>query len=147
MSQENNDTNQFSNQIKQANEVLGKECKVACSDAGYSKVDNLKEIDDKDIKVIVPTSKQASRGQEEKDIYRCPEGNILKLSGYYKANNCNQYRMINRKICHACKHFGVCTNNKNGRTIKRLVNEKLKGKFEQLYKSDYPELKQKTLFV
>ncbi len=55
--QENNDTNQFTNQIDQANEVLGKECKVACSDAGYSKVDNLKEIDDKDIKVIVPTSK------------------------------------------------------------------------------------------
>jgi hypothetical protein len=88
--QENNDTNQFSNQINQANEVLGKECKVACSDAGYSKVDDLKEIDDKDIKVIVPTSKQASREQEEnpfvkerflydeeKDIYKCPEGNNL----------------------------------------------------------------------
>jgi hypothetical protein len=30
----------------------------------------------------------------------------------------------------------VCTTNKNGRTIKRLVNEKLKEKFEQLYKSD-----------
>jgi transposase len=87
--QENNDTNQFSNQIKQANEVLGKECKVACSNAGYSKVDNLKEIDDKDIKVIVPTANQVSRGQEEdlfgkerflydeeKDIYECPEGNI-----------------------------------------------------------------------
>ena len=30
----------------------------------------------------------------------------------------------------------MCTTNKNGRTIKRLVNEKLKEKFEQLYKSD-----------
>jgi transposase len=147
--QENNDTNQFSNQIKQANEVLGKECKVACSDAGYSKVDNLKEIDDKDIKVIVPTSKQASREpennpfgkerflyDEEMDIYKCPEGNILRLSGYDKAKNCNQYKMTNRKICQQCKHFGVCTNNKNGRTIKRLVNEKLKERIEQLYKSD-----------
>ncbi len=147
--QENNDTNQFSNQIKQANENLGKECKIACSDAGYSKVDNLKDIDDKEIKVIVPTSKQASREQkenpfgkemflydEEKDIYECPEGNILRLSGYYKAKNCNQYRMVNRKICIQCKHFGVCTINKYGRTVQRFVNEKLKEKFENLYKSD-----------
>ncbi len=58
--QENNDTNQFSNQIKQANENLGKECKVACSDAGYSKVDNLKDIDDKEIKVIVVPRKYSS---------------------------------------------------------------------------------------
>jgi len=147
--QENNDTNQFSNQIDQANEVLGKECKVACSDAGYSKVDNLKEIDDNDIKVIVPTSKQVSRKQEEnpfgkesflydegKDIYKCPEGNILRLGSYDKAKNCNQYKMVNLKICQECKHFDVCTTSKNGRTIKRLVNEKLKEKFEQLYKSD-----------
>lgn len=147
--QENNDTNQFSNQISQANEILGKDCKVACSDAGYSKVDNLKEIDDKEIKVIVPTSKQASRVQkgnpfgkeqfsydEENDIYECPEGNILKSGGYYKAKNCNEYRMTNRKVCQECKHFGLCTTNKNGRTIQRLVNEKLKEKLEQLYKSD-----------
>lgn len=147
--QENNDTNQFSNQIDQANEVLGKECKVACSDAGYSKVDNLKEIDGKKIKVIVPTSKQASREQEqnlfgkerflydeERDIYKCPEGNILKLGGYDKAKNCNRYQMANRMICQECKHFGVCTTGKNGRTVKRLVNEKLKEKIEQLYKSN-----------
>ncbi len=70
------------------------------------------------------------------DIYECPEGNIIRLSGYDKAKNCNQYKMENRKICQECKHFGVCTNNKNGRTIKRLVNEKLKEKFEQLYNSD-----------
>ncbi len=147
--QENNDTNQFSNQIKQANEALGKECTVACADAGYSKVDNMKEIDDKEIKVIVPTSKQASRVQkenpfgkeqfsydEEKDIYECPEGNTLRLSGHDKAKNCNQYRMVNRKICSQCKHFGVCTTNKYGRTVKRFVNEKLKEKFEKLYQSD-----------
>jgi transposase len=78
--QENNDTNQFSHQTNQANKVLGKECKVACSDAGYSKVDNLRKIDDKDIKVIVPTSKQASREQEEnlfgKEKVELPFGHI-----------------------------------------------------------------------
>lgn len=129
--------------------MLGKECRIACADAGYSKVDNVKEIDSKEIKVIVPTSKQASRVQkenpfgkeqfsydEEKDIYECPEGNILKLGGYYKAKNCNQYRITNRKVCRECKHFGVCTTNKDGRTIHRLVNEKLKEKLEQLYQSD-----------
>lgn len=44
--------------------------------------------------------------------------------------------MINREVCKQCKYFVVCTNNKNGRTIKKLANEKLKEKFEQLYKSD-----------
>ncbi len=51
--QENNDTNQFFNQIKQANEVLVKECTVACADAGYSKVDNMKEIDEMKPKVSI----------------------------------------------------------------------------------------------
>ncbi len=83
--QEDFDINQFSHQIKQANELLGKECKIACSDASYSKIDNLKEIDNKVIKVIVPTSEQASNEQEEnpfgkerffstwRRIYECPE--------------------------------------------------------------------------
>ena len=47
-----------------------------------------------------------------------------------------RYNMVNRLICQECKHFGVCTASKNGRTVKRLVNEKLKEKFEQLYKSN-----------
>ncbi len=44
--------------------------------------------------------------------------------------------MANRKICQECKHFGACTTSKNGMMKKKLVNKKLKEKFEQLYKGN-----------
>ena len=38
--------NQFSTQIEQAVDTLGKSCKTAVADAGYSDVDNIKETID-----------------------------------------------------------------------------------------------------
>ena len=38
---ENHDYHQFSEQIDQANEVLGKQCETACADAGYADINSL----------------------------------------------------------------------------------------------------------
>ena len=58
---ENNDLNQFAQQIKKANETLEKKCDVACADSGYANTDELQKIDEQEIKVIVPSQRQASR--------------------------------------------------------------------------------------
>ncbi len=62
---ENNDINQFSNQINQAQETLGKQCEAAVGDSGYHYVDVLKEIGDQGVKVIVPSQKQAAENSKD----------------------------------------------------------------------------------
>jgi len=58
---ENNDLSQFANQIDQANNTLGKKCETACADSGYADTDELEKIDKEEIKVIVPSQRQASK--------------------------------------------------------------------------------------
>ncbi len=56
---QNNDSQQFAEQITKANEAIGKKCKSACADAGYANTDELQKISDQNIKVIVPSQRQA----------------------------------------------------------------------------------------
>ena len=78
------DANQFARQIGQANEVLERPCEVACADAGFANTEELEKIDDQDIRVIVPSQRQALHEGEkpfskseftydsDKDCYYCP---------------------------------------------------------------------------
>lgn len=142
-----NDSNQFSVQIEQANEVIEHKCNNACSDAGYSSIDDLKKIDDQGINVIVPSQKQAHgtksklfdkehfKYDRDKDCYICPCGHILQYSFFDKFKKHRIYQIIDKSICLTCKHFGSCTKSViNGRKIRRLLNEDIKLKLEQKYK-------------
>ena len=142
---ENNDLHQFAGQIEQANEVLGKKCKTACADAGYSSVDNLEKIDRQGIKVVVPSSRQAQKKQNvdpfdksnfeydsANDYYICPEGHVLKCSYTNNVKKANVYR--GGSACRQCQHFGRCTTNQSrGRGISRLLNAELQEKLETQY--------------
>lgn len=145
---ENNDLNQFANQINQANEILEKKCTVACADSGYSTTSELEKIDSQEIKVVVPSQRQASdkevkdfdkenfKYDEENDCYICPEGEKLINKKINKEENNKVYRITNAAICKSCKHFGVCTKSKDGRTIHRLLNEEARLRFERQYKEE-----------
>lgn len=146
---ESTDHNQFSEQIENANKNLGKNCKTAVADAGYSKVENLSKTSDKGIDVIVPSNKQAlhipTNNPFDKDKfiydkkdnqYKCPEGSFLKLKKYRKDKEGHVYQVAHSKQCLNCKHFGKCTTNKRGREIHRKNNEELKIKFENRYSED-----------
>lgn len=142
---ENNDLHQFTDQIEQANEVLGKKCKTACADAGYSSVDDLEKIDRQGIKVVVPSSRQAQKKQNVdpfdksnfeydsvNDCYICPEGHVLKCSYTNNVKKANVYR--GGATCRQCQHFGRCTiNQSRGRGISRLLNAELQEKLEKQY--------------
>lgn len=140
-----NDRNQFARQIDQANGLMETSCKVACADAGYADTDELEKIDQKGITVIVPSQRQALHDEEgpfskphftfnkELNCYFCPEGHPLPYRRIEKKKNTLQYRIKNKKLCHACQHYGQCTQAKDGRTIARLHNEEVKLKLEAQY--------------
>ena len=141
---DNHDYHQFSEQVNQANEVLGKRCETACADAGYADANSLAMADKQGIKVIVPSQRQASKkgvGEFDKsrfkydsqnDVYICPDGKVLRFYGINKIRRVRNYAA--GIICQDCKHFGRCTKSKrDGRKISRLFKEDLREKLEKLY--------------
>lgn len=144
---ENTDSKQFAQQIKQANEILGAPCKNACADSGYADTDILVEIDKEQIQVIVPSVQQASKKKpgefhkinfqfnEEKNWYTCPTGNILQFHRSSKNKKRDIYKIDTAHICVRCQHFGLCTKDRNGRTVVRYWNETLRNKFEAQYQT------------
>lgn len=142
---ESTDIKQFANQMNHAQENLGKPCQSACGDAGYANTDELKKMDDQKITVVVPTKKQAHdtpikpfdkarfRYDADRDCYVCPQGHMLPYSHFYKNKQHRVYQIKKPSWCTTCPHFGVCTQSKSGRRIKRLVNEETKLKLEAQY--------------
>jgi len=141
---ENNDTNQFANQINEANKTLGKKCDTACADSGYSSTDELEKIDSQDIKVIVPSQRQASKKEPGtfdkehfqydsiKDYYACPEGHILRYS-HTESSKTKVYLISKKSFCTECQYFGKCTKSRRGRTIRTLLNDRVRKRLEAQY--------------
>jgi len=140
---ENNDLNQFASQINKANETLGKKCKTACADSGYASTEELEKIDKQGIKVIVPSQRQARKGEphefakerftydSKNDSYICPKGHKLI---FYCLNEKNKAYMISdKRICFSCPHYGTCTRSKTGRMVTRLLKEEIRQKLEAQY--------------
>lgn len=139
------DIDQFARQIDQANEQMGKKCDTACADAGYAHTSELEKIEEQEIKVVVPSQRQALHEEEgpfskhhftydaDKDCYICPEGHLLSHNYTDKKTGKRHYQITNRKMCQQCQHYGQCTKAKKGRKIVRLKNEEAKQRFEALY--------------
>ena len=142
---ENSDSNQFAVQVGHANEILEGKCKTACADAGYADTEELKKVDAQNIKVIVPSQRQASQKDfgpfdkerfkydAKKDSYICPEGNMLT---YNRSNNHHKvkiYTIPKSGVCKRCRCFGICTKSENGREINRLFDEETRQKMEAQY--------------
>jgi len=134
---ESNDLKQLAAQIYGAEAELGRECKVACGDAGYWDIGEIAKVESDLRKVVVPSKTQAS-GKEigpfeksrftydaDSDCYLCPEGHRLIFRRFKEKNQQREYRIDKRGNCRHCPHFGICTNSKQGRTITRHVFEEV----------------------
>src|SRR4030042_2908675 len=152
---ETRDVNQVARQIEQAHEVLEEPCKAGCADGGYADTEELQKIDEQQIKVVVPSQRQAVheeegpfskshfRYEQEQDCYWCPEGHRLGYGGADKDNGKRHYLITDRKICHRCVHYGECTRAKKGRKIIRLPLEEVKERLE----SQYEEASSQEIYV
>ena len=141
---ENNDLHQFAKQVEQAKETLQKKPQAACADSGYSDIDQLEEVDNRGIKVVVPSIRQASDkelGPFDKsnfkydyasDSYTCPAGKILK---YHRTNRVKEHKeyWADGGICKKCPNFGLCTKCHRGRKVTRMLKEELRQKLELQY--------------
>lgn len=139
------DINQFAMQIDNANEQLEKKCDTACADAGYAHTAELEKIEKQEIKVIVPSQRQALHEEEgpfskhhftydtKQDCYICPEGHLLRYQCTDKDTGKRHYLIAEANRCRQCQHYGQCTKAKKGRKIVRLPNEEAKQRFEALY--------------
>lgn len=145
---ESNDCNQFSSQIEQAVDTLGKQCQVAVADAGYWN-ESLKETVTKQIDVIVPSQRQALhkpaddpfskdkfKYDPDNNQYFCPEGKRLRFSHYSTRKGHYLYRIEKASLCHECPYYGVCTKSQRGRSIIRLKEEDLRERLEMRYASE-----------
>lgn len=141
---ENNDLHQFSEQVEQASETLGKKPRTACADSGYSDINELEKVDRQDIKVVVPSARQAAEKEPEpfdrcnfkyghdSDSYICPAGKILKCRRTNIDRRRKEY-MADAAVCKKCVNFGLCTNSHSGRKVTRLLKEELVQKLEKQY--------------
>jgi transposase len=146
------DFHQFARQIDQANEVLEKPCRVACGDAGYTDIEELRKIDAQGIKVVVPSRRQAShkpqkplgkrafRYDEGKDCYYCPQGYRLEYMAKEKSKNRKRYKIVESNLCVTCVHFGQCTTDVRGRRMTRLFREELRERFETQYEEEASQM-------
>jgi transposase len=101
---------------------------VAVGDSKYGTVDNIVALFAENILPFMPRANYRSsdklytadmfRYNAEQDVYYCPEEQILKKVGQYKANRSYVYEGIT-KICKACPVRQACTTNKRGRRIHR----------------------------
>lgn len=144
-----NDMNELSDQIKNAEQALGKSASNVCADSGYSSVDDIKPLLDQGKTVIVPNNKQAQRNPKENpfdkyaftyhpetNTYTCPAGQELHRGTKKNRKNKVEYKITKPSVCKACEHFGTCTSAKLGRKIYRLVNEDAKDELAKSYDSE-----------
>jgi len=141
---ENNDLHQFAGQIGQAVETLEKKPQAACADSGFSDIDELEKVDKQGIKVVVPSTRQASdkdvgpfdksnfKYDTQNDSYICPTGQIL---NYYRTEFEKERKeyLPNAGVCQTCVNFGLCTTSKRGRKVTRMLKEELRQKLECQY--------------
>jgi transposase len=140
-----NDMGQMSEQIEQAQEVIGHAPQIAVADAGYSDMSDLKRLDEQNIHLIVPNKEQVNTKQigqfdkrnftydVEKDRYICPLGHTLRFVQVIQRTHNRLYTIQKGSFCLNCQHFGKCTNSKSGRKLERTPEEELKRKLEQSY--------------
>jgi hypothetical protein len=141
----NNDLGQFSIQINQAQEVLGKTPEIAVADSGFADTTDLEKIDKQGIQVIVPSQRLAStklidefdkdnfRYDKSNDCYICPQGEKLNYHRLILKDERKEYAIEDKGTCLSCQWYKQCTPSKTGRTISRLLAEELRERLEQEY--------------
>jgi transposase len=136
-----NDKQQLLPMVEQTEQNTDACIDILSADCGYSTAKNLHKLKSHNIDAYIPddTYQSRSRGKEVSafdkdhfiydetpDVYRCPEGKIVKFwhSRHYETGDYRVYRCVE---CTGCQHFGQCTTSKTGRTIWRpFVDEKIK---------------------
>jgi hypothetical protein len=128
------DREQLAEMAIKAKEALGVKELEVIADMGYSDAGEIKRCEDQGITAYV-AQPQTSINQKkglypkrdftylpERDCYLCPAGAELgfRFASHEKGRNIKYYA---RSACQSCQMTQLCTTNKGGRRISRLVSE------------------------
>ena len=115
-----------------AKQELGKPCQGGVRGCGYADTEELKKIDGQEIKVVVPSQRQALHSQEEKpfsksqfrydaekDRYVCPQGKELSYVGTDHKNGKKDYRISEPGIYQSCE-LGAVYHDQSGEEDRAL---------------------------
>lgn len=124
---------------------------INLADTGYYKTDDLLSLNSNNVKALVPKPKTTSSSgnadfsksafiyDNKKDIYICPNNQILTFSRNSKETRnglTNYYKIYSCKSCINCPFLDKCTKSYNGRSIKRNINEDKILQIDNEYKKD-----------
>jgi transposase len=86
--------------------------------------------------------KEMFKYDDEKNVYICPAGKILKKRRFNKKRKTTEY-LANMEECKGCKYRKECTNSRRGRTIQRYHKEEylIQGKKDAASKKCKDDLK------
>jgi len=140
-----------------AKEELAAEELSVVADAAYFSQSDLKRCEEENITTYIPVpsfgnpkegtrfSRDVFQYDQQRDIYICPQGQELKLTSTTQRNN-KQINYYETSACHGCPIRKQCTTSKNGRRIKRWVDEAVTDRLKQRLR-DEPEMipKRKTI--
>jgi transposase len=132
---QSNDGGLFSEQVQGAQETLGMTCQIACADAGFGGSEDLKKTLEQGVDVVVPVVRHSDfrdhfTYDRQRNVYRCPEGHLLRYVGDHQALRHHIYWMSDASICNRCPRFGSCTKSIQGRRIARPFAEEVREHLE-----------------
>jgi hypothetical protein len=106
---------------------------IAVGDSKYGTIDNIVGLFREGILPFTPRAEfqantpfypqDAFQYDPQRDVYLCPQGQIMTRQGQYKANRSYVYR-AKAAVCKACPVRSACTTSKRGRTIHRSFFQK-----------------------
>jgi transposase len=105
--------------------------KRVVADAACGTIENIHAVEDTGIATFTPLREWDSSSSgyypnsaftydPEQDVYVCPQGELLRFRGMDYPNNSKQYR-ARASVCQACPVRQECTNNQQGRLIRRSL--------------------------
>lgn len=144
--------------IKGVEENTGKGVKIVAADTGYYETSVVKELMGSGIKCIVPKQPSQEKDKEnfiynkKKDLYRCSEGEELRLIGKKKGRENIYLRYAAKKVsCLNCKQTGKCykgsINGKHGRTLMIYEDREHMKKYRMMIKRNQEIYKRRKITV
>ena len=127
------DTAQLPKMLEEVKETAGGLAMVTACDAGYHSLENLEATQGEATNLYVsdPALKRANGPETsvfhkdrfeynaDADTYTCPEGKLLVFGWQGKAGKGKPVVRVYRcDDCPACRHFGICTKDREGRRLK-----------------------------
>lgn len=123
--------------VEQHKATTGLTADTVVADSKYGTIENFLLCHDRGLQAHMPDLREAAvkrsaklkifaedrfHYDQERDVYYCPAGNMLKPRSLHMARQSRDYAAP-KKVCAACQLREQCTNNKAGRTIKRHLRQ------------------------